>query len=160
MEIINRGTASQTVKNIHKLYNNPFLLAPLITEFYSNFNRQPKDILLSYLIFPMVLYSESEEYLNRTDKRKSLITYNKTSSRIYGLPERIIEYKELTQLSIQYSVDSKFISVNQDLSISVKNKPNITDSTTLPIKSTSNLAKMFCKHDIVTIYKMLGIKKI
>src|ERR1035437_4634959 len=135
MEISNARIASQSIESIYKLYNNPFLLAPLIIEFYSNYKSQPKDILLAYLIFPIVLHNESEKGLRRANSNRSLITYRRENNRICGLPERLSEYKELTQFCLQYEIDSEFVVVNKDLSICVINKPPINDSSLLPIQS-------------------------
>jgi hypothetical protein len=47
---------SKIVENLNILYNNPFILTPIIVKFYENYEgKQSRDMLLSYLILPLVL---------------------------------------------------------------------------------------------------------
>lgn len=52
---------SKYVNSVYKLNNNIFVLAPLFVSFYKNLKPNPKNLLLSYLVLPLVLYKTSQE---------------------------------------------------------------------------------------------------
>ena len=151
---------NKTIDNLYGLFNNPFILTPLVVEFYKNLTPQPKDILLAYLILPFVLYHESRDDLQRADVRRTLIIFKRENNRIYGLQDRLIEYKSLTNLCIQNAIDTGLIEINENLSVVVKKENSCDPSLQLSFNASTNLAKMLSKHEIVTIYRLTGIKRI
>lgn len=151
----------KALNSIYRLYNNPFILTPIIVEFYSNNISKEKDILLSNLILPIVLFEESRDALQVANSQRSLITFRrKNNNRIFGLQERVSEYKYLTTVCLQHAIANKFIEVTKELSVKVKNKIECDSSLVKSYKASSNLAKMFNNYDIVSIYRLLGIKKL
>jgi len=63
------------IQNIYNLYNNPFILTPLLIEFYKNYDSRPNSLLLADLIFPFVLYAESRDSLQTKTTKRTLIGY-------------------------------------------------------------------------------------
>lgn len=151
---------SKAIDNIYKLYNNPFILTPLVVEFYSNFQSRDKDILLSNLVLPIALFESSKLALQRADNRRTLITFRRDNQRMYGLQARVQEYKEITRLCVQCALDNKLIEISDTLSVSVKNKIDCDQSLKSASVASGNLAKMLNKYDIVSAYRLLGIKKL
>ena len=162
---------SKYIDNVYKVNNNTFLLTPLIVEFYKELKVTNKNVLLSYLVLPLVLNNKSKEALISASTRSSIFSFvsNKQKNKdgvkhvenIFGLPDRIFEYKEQTNRCLQFAIDSKWISLNEDLSVNVLNKSGnkpleLKDS----LKAASNLHKIFKDLDVVTIYRLLGIKKL
>jgi len=162
---------SKYIDSIYRVNNNPFVLTPLIVEFYRKLELTHRNILLSYLVFPLVLHQKSKEALKIASTKSNIFSFvsNKLKNKdgiknvenIFGLPERVNEYKELTNICIQYAIDNKWICINDDLSVSTLIAPtdisaNLKDS----YKAASNLHKLFKDLDVVMIYRLLGIKKL
>ncbi|WP_427871508.1 three component ABC system middle component [Flavobacterium sp. MMS24-S5] len=166
---------SKVIENFDILYNNPFNLTPIIVKFYETYQgKQPKDILLSYLILPLVLYEDSNAALkNRKKELRTFINYCqkkdlqkkhleiKKNEKLFGLPDRVQEYKEITNLCLQYAFDTNCLQLNEDLSISfLKNNLKKESSSIQYIKIAENLACLFKNEKMTHIYMRLGIKKL
>lgn len=162
---------SKYIDSIYKVNNNTFALTPIIVEFYKKLEQTNKNVLLSYLVLPLVLNRKSKEALLSTTTRSSIYSFvsNKQKNKeniknvenIFGLPSRMNEYKELTNSCLQYAIDNNWISINANLSVNVLTT-SIICSTDLKEshKAASNLHKIFKDLDVVTIYRLLGIKKL
>ncbi len=168
---------TKSVEYLYTLHNNPFLLTPIIVKFYEEYRgKQPKDILLSYLILAICLYDDSKRILQRKNKGRDLRTFINYSrkedlkkhkkeitknQKLFGLPDRINEYKEMTNLCLQYALDRGNLKVNKDLSISfVKNDFAHDNTLTEFIKASENLALMLKHEKLINIYIKLGIKNL
>jgi len=151
----------KSIKHIHKIFNNPFLFTPLLVNFYKNYNGQKKDLLLSYLILPLVLHDETKTWLQKARSSSSLTTFGKNRENYYGLAERVKEFKHTTNQCLQYAIDNNIIIIKEDLQIQVE-KPDIECSKILEksFKASENLVKIFKDIDIVSVYRFLGVKRI
>lgn len=169
---------SKTIEHLYTLYNNPFYLTPLIVKFYEKYEgKQERDILLSYIIFPIALYEDSKEILvkkyakrdirmflnfNRKESQsKKSLSEIKKNNKLFGLPDRVDEFKELTNLCLQYAFDKGCLKLNDDLSISFVKFDFERDNTLVEFLAVSeNLALMLKKERITHIYMKLGIKNL
>lgn len=151
----------KSIKHVHKVYNNPFLLTPLILSFYKNYSGQPKDILLSYLILPLILHDSSRVWLKSATTRSSLTTFGRNRENYYGLPERIEEYKNITNKCIQYAIDKKVIIINNEMQVSLlQSEIEIPTFLGDSVKAAENIYKIFKNLDIASIYRSLGVKQL
>lgn len=166
---------SKTIENLEILNNNPFILTPIIVQFYEKYNgKQEKDMFLAYLILPLVLYEYSKivlkskkkelrtfiNYVQKEDINNKKIEINK-NDKLFGLPGRVNEYKELTNLCLQYAFDTGTLRLNKDLSITyIKNDFKVDKSIIEYIEASKNLALLLKNEKITHIYMRLGIKKI
>ncbi|MGZ6519347.1 MAG: three component ABC system middle component [Bacteroidia bacterium] len=152
---------SRFVNNIFKIHNNPFILSPLIIEFFRNTQPKSKNILLAYLVFPLILNEDSRENLQKVKVTSSIHTFGKKRENFYGLPGRVQAYKDITNKCIQYAIDSRLININEDLSVDVLCKSVKTvKSLNNCAKASSNLHKIFKDLDVIAIYRLLGIKSL
>jgi hypothetical protein len=168
---------SKIVENLNILYNNPFILTPIIVKFYENYEgKQSRDMLLSYLILPLVLYEDSKCVLLNKNKRRDLRTFInyrmkedekknkkeiKKNNKLFGLPDRVDEYKDMTNLCLQYAFDSGSLQLQSDLSIKFLEYKYKADNSLIEyLKVAENLALLLKKEKITHIYMRLGIKKI
>ena len=152
---------STAIESFAILHYSPFVIAPLFEAFYENTHVQPNDILLAYIVLPLTLPENSRLYLKRATVASSLSTFCKESSRLYGLPERVLELREVTHACIQLVIDSGGIGVNSDLSVQFRCR-NI-DASTCPkdaIMAAEKLGKLCQSYDVPSIYRLLGVKKI
>lgn len=155
---------SNAIQSLGALHNNPFIFAPLFSPFYKSLGEKPKSVLLSYLVLPFVLYPESRTFLVRATKRSSLRTLmgkRGERERIYGLDERIAEYRWLTNTSFQHTVDMGVLQIRETLSVDV-----VSDWSTDPmcspeqLKAAHRLGLLFAPFDVPTIYRTIGVKKL
>jgi hypothetical protein len=153
---------SKLVNSVYQIHNNPFILAPLIVEFFKHTKPQPNNILLAYLVLPLVLQQDSRESLKGVRIDSTIHSIGKKKKEIFfGLPERVKAYKELTNKSLQYAIDNKLIKINEELAVDVLIKKNtVTNSLKDALKASSNLHKIFKDLDVVAIYRLLGIKEL
>ena len=104
---------SKYVDSVYKFNNNIFVLAPIFVAFYQNLKPNPKNLLLSYLVLPLVLYKTSQEKIKNTNNRSSIFSFldskdKRKRANVYGLPERVQEYKEITNQCILYAIENEW----------------------------------------------------
>lgn len=154
------------IDSVYKIHNNPFVFTPLIVAFYENLEQKQKNILLAYLVLPLVLNERSKQTLQTVRTTSNIHTFmdSKDKSKrenIFGLPERIKNYKEITNQCIQHAIDNQWIKVNNDLSIEfLKKVDDKVENLNQSFKASSNLHKIFRDLDVVTIYRLLGVKEL
>lgn len=150
------------IEYLYTLYNNIFAYTPLLHSFYEEYIGQDKDVLLSYLILPLVLNETSRNKLVKLTARSSLFTFCKYEECIIGLPERIKQYKAVTNDCIQYGVDRGLFTVSDSLHIEVSKLENsenfIVDND--KIKAAKKIAMILKSFDIPTIYRNLGVAEL
>lgn len=152
---------SNAIQSLGELHNNPFIFAPLFSPFYKSLGEKPKSFLLSYLVLPLVLYPKSHTFLVGARSTSSLRTLMGKKERIYGLDERIAEYRGLTNTSLQHAMDMGVLQVGEKLSVDV-----VSDWTTETLcspdqlKAASKFGILLAPFDVPTVYRMIGVKKI
>lgn len=115
---------SKYVDSIYKVNNNIFVLAPLFVAFYQNLKPTSKNLLLSYLVLPLILYKTSQQKIKTSNNRSSIFSFLNSKEKtkrenVYGLPKRVQEYKEITNQCILYAIENKWLKLNDDLSVVV-----------------------------------------
>lgn len=150
------------IDNISTIHNNVFSLTPILLSFYTNLRKREKNILLAYLIFPIVFNQEClKELLEfNSNSRLTRITMNKKI--MAGFQENFEYYKQITNNCLQYALDCKFIEIDNDLSVNVKVANNETTNIIDPsldnsMRLASRLHKIFTL-DVLSIYIQFGIK--
>ena len=152
---------SNAIQNFEIIYNNPFILTPLFHSFYKEISGKPKNVLLSYLLLPLVLPEKSKKFLIRANSRSSILTLVKDRQRIFGIAERIYEYRELTNACLQNAFDIRSMTLSEDQSISVKNDYSFVElSPHGTLKAASKLGRLFSPFEIAAIFRMLGVKQL
>jgi hypothetical protein len=152
---------STALESYAALHYSPFVLAPLFEAFYEMAAPQPKNILLAYLVLPLTLYLPSRTFLKNAKSTSSLRTFCSEPLRLYGLPDRVKEYRSLTHTSLQLGFDSAGLRIAEDLSIAVlARKLDASACPTNAVKAAEKLGSIFGPLDIPAIYRFLGIKKL
>jgi hypothetical protein len=157
---------SKYVDSVYKINNNIFVLAPIFIAFYQSLKPSPKNLLLSYLVLPLVLYKTSQEKIKNSNKTSSIFTFldskdKKKRANVYGLPKRVQEYKEITNQCILYAIENKWLKLDDDLSVVVlEEQKNTIPSLNDAFKASSKLCNIFQDLDVVSIYRQLGVKEL
>lgn len=150
---------SKFVDHIFTIHNNPFILFPLICEFFKTTPTKSGNLLLAYLVLPLVLNERSRATLLRVNTRSSILSFATKKENLFGLPERVETYKNLTNQCILHSKDMGIMAINDDLSVVIvgdipKTSPDYNDH----LKASRNIHKILKELDVVTIYRLLGVK--
>ena len=152
---------SKYIDNLYEAHNNIFIFTPLIIKFYKDLQPIPKNILLSYLVLPMVLHEDSKNNLKNAKTTSSIHTYMNKNDNLFGLPNRVQNYKKITNNCLQYALAQNWIKINDDLSITVtQEQDNKIENLNISFRASSNLYKIFGELGVVEIYKLLGMKKL
>ena len=143
------------------IFNNPFLLAPILPAFYKALGDKDRSALLAYLVLPLVLPSSSRRALVNSNKASSLRTFTKEVDRIYGLGQRIANQRRMTNLILQHTIDFEFVEIAEKASIIVT--PKLLPSGICPpdmLKAASKFGSLCAPHSVPSVFLQLGIKKL
>lgn len=145
---------------IYTLRRTPFALAPIIHSFYDRWDPTEKDILLSYLVLPLVTYKPMHKFLHYAGKNSSLRTLMQEPSRVLGLEARIEEYRPITNASLLILTSEKSVKVNDDMSVEPQGKIREENANAQLIKYARKLAIVFNGENVVSVYRSLGLKSL
>lgn len=152
---------ANAIIHINNLHNNAYILSPIIEAFYESTNKRSKDILLSYLVLPLLIHSKSNDKINKSNVRSTIYTTFSDPSIIYGINERVEYFKNITNKCLMLSSIENSIEIEDDMSVRfIERKIDYTFCNQEKLKSATKLAKLFNSHDIVEIYRKLGITKL
>ncbi|QKF62443.1 three component ABC system middle component [Campylobacter mucosalis] len=157
---------STFIDSIYRLNNNSFIFTPLIVSFYEKLPQTPKNILLAYLVLPLVLNDISRKNIKNSKKSSTIYTFANTRDKdkrknLFGLTIRVKRYKDLTNSCIQYAIDNGMLLIESDLSVKfIKPSKSIHNNLKDAHNACCKLHNIFKDLDIVTIYKMLGVNEL
>ena len=83
--------SSNSIEHLFTLQRSPIALAPVIHNFFAHSEPRERDLLLSYLVLPMVLYPTMQTYLLAVRKTSNLRTLCNEQSRLVA-----VSYTHLT----------------------------------------------------------------
>ena len=149
---------SKMAESFHEICNSPFSLANCFIFTYKDMPVKNNNILLAYLVLPLVLYPASLNFLQHANKTSSLLTLRKNKERIAGLPQRISYYKELTNLCLQYLMDNNLLFVDNDMSVHVNAEMKIPTARTKEELAATKISLIFQDIPIQTVYRQLGVR--
>lgn len=146
--------------HIYTLRRTPFALAPVIHSFYDHWDPTEKDILLSYLVLPLVTYKPMHRFLHYAGKTSSLRTLMQEPKRVLGLEARIEEYKPITNASLLILTSEKSVKINDDLSVAPQGKIREENADAQLVKYARKLAVVLTGENVVSVYRSLGLKSL
>lgn len=153
---------SKVIQYLNTLYSNPFIFGQVLHTFYSALSEKDNSVLLSYLMFPLTLYPNSQMYLTqKRNKNSCLRILAKEHSRIYGIQERIQEYRSITNTTLQYAIDIGTLKINECMSVEILSEwPSGSISPPNANKAAERLGEFMGAYDVPTIYRMIGVRKL
>lgn len=146
--------------HIYTLRRTPFALAPVIHSFYDHWDQIEKDILLSYLVLPLVTYKPLHKFLHNAGKTSSLRTLMQEPSRVLGLEARIEEYKSITNACLLILTSEKSFKINEDMSVETQGKIREENADAQILKYARKLAVVLTGENVVSVYRTLGLKSL
>ncbi len=152
--------ATQVSDHLYTLHRTPFALAPVIQSFYENWEPLEKDILLSYLILPLVTYKPMHGFLKFARRDSNVRTMGSDSARLVGLALRVEEFKPITNAALLILAAEKSLEITPELSIRSLKKPHSINADKALVKYSQKLAMVLSGENVVSIYRMLGLKSL
>lgn len=151
---------TQVSDHLYTLHRTPFTMAPVIQSFYQHWEPVEKDILLSYLILPIVTYKPMHAFLNRARRDSSIRTMASDAERLIGLAMRVEEFKPITNAAMLILTAENSLEITPELSVRSLQKPQSINSDKSLLKYSQKLAMVFSGENVVSIYRMLGVKSL
>lgn len=148
------------IDHLFTLQRSPFSLAPIIHQFYKHSTPQERDVLLSYLVLPMVLYPPMRDYLLTVRSTSSLRTLCKNQSRLIGLTTRVQDFKPLTHAAMLVLKAEQGIEVSDDLSVRPIGDVRTANANQELLEAGRRLALICTGVDVVSTYRTLGFKSL
>ncbi|UDU83175.1 three component ABC system middle component [Pseudomonas sp. HN2-3] len=151
---------TQASDHLYTLHRTPFALAPVIQSFYQHWEPVEKDVLLSYLILPLVTYKPMHAFLHRARRDSSVRTMAADVERLIGLALRVEEFKPITNAALLILAAEKSLEITPDLSVRTLQKPRSANADKALLKYGQKLAMVLSGENVVSIYRMLGLKSL
>ncbi|WP_414869835.1 three component ABC system middle component [Pseudomonas sp. IT-347P] len=152
--------STSAADHIYTLRRTPFALAPVIQSFYDHWDPTEKDILLSYLILPLITYKPLHKFLHYAGKKSSLRTMMQEPERLLGLELRIEEFKPITNAALLILRSEMRLVINEDMSVATLGKVQEKNSDEKLLKYARKLAVVFTGENVLSIYRSLGLKSL
>ena len=146
--------------HLYTLHRTPFALAPVIQSFYQDWEPVEKDILLSYLILPLVTYKPMHAFLKGARRDSSVRTMASDARRLVGLAMRVEEFKPITNAALLILTAEKSLEITPELSVCSVKKPLAVNSDKILLRYSQKLAMVLSGEGVVSTYKMLGLKSL
>lgn len=153
---------SRAVDSIYTILNNPFTYEELFTTFYKNYNNKENDLLLSYLILPLVLNEDSRRKILHLNKKSNLLSLTKDRNSIIGLELMITENMTLTNKCIQLCLAHGYLILGNKMELVRTDKllsQKVLNDNELS-RAVKKIAQLIETYDVVSVYRMLGVKNI
>ncbi len=152
---------SNALDYISTLYFTPYKTGPLLAYFYKQLDPSSKNILLSYLVLPLILTPDSRIKLKHSNIRSNLVTFSSEKQVLFGLQDKVIEFKERTNKCLLLLIENKTIILNEDLSVNFNDHQLESSATPKDyIRASKNLGILLNKYNVVDCYRMLGLQKL
>src|SRR5688500_4818308 len=138
------------IDHLFTLQRTPFALAPVIHRFYEFSDAKERDVLLSYLVLPMVLYPPMRTFLMGARATSSLRTMCKEQSRLVGLAARVQDFKSLTNAALLILTEERGIKVADNLSVRSIGEVRTGNANKELLEAGQKLATVFADVDVVS----------
>lgn len=150
---------SNFLSEVVKIQYNSFTLAPALLSYYENCQVKKDNILLLYLLFPVVLNRDWIDGAPRVQKRSRLESWVKDNRiHVEGLPERITTFQRLSETTLQFCIDMEYVAVNEMNNVVVKCNPYRNRGRFT--ESAIRLTKLIGNNSPSKVYATLGIKEL
>lgn len=148
------------IEHLFTLQRSPIALAPVIHQFFANSQPRERDLLLSYMILPMVLYPPMHKFLIRANKLSNLRTLCDDHARLVGLAHNTEQFKPITNAALLVLRAEKAIEVTDKLTVKSISDVHQANASSDLLKASRKLAMICADADIVSIYRTLGFKSL
>ena len=150
---------SNIISEVVKIQYNSFTMAPALLSFFENCEVKKDNILLLYLLFPVVMNRDWIDGAPRVQRRSRLESWVKDNRiQVEGLPERITTFQRLSETTLQFCIDMEYVAVNEMNNVVVKYNPYRNRGRFT--ESAIRLTKLIGNNSPSKVYATLGIKEL
>lgn len=150
---------SNIISEVVKVRFNSFTLAPVVLSYYENCQVKRDNVLLLYLLFPVVLNSDWIGGSPRAQRRSRLETWVKENKiHVEGLPERIATFQRLSETTLQYCIDMEYATLDDKNNVVVKTNPY--KSRSRYTDSAVRLTRLIGSSSPAKVYATFGIREL
>ena len=153
---------SNIISEVIKIKYNSFTMAPVLLSYYESCKVKRDNVLLVYLLFPVILSSDWMQSSPRVQIRSRLEAWVRDNRlHIEGLPERLQTFQHLSETTLQYCIDMQYAIVDENNNVVVVNNPFKAKGRKSHFEdSATRFAKLLGSNSPTTIYSTLGIKEL
>lgn len=145
------------IHHLTTLHNNPFIFSKAFFEFYSTLGLKENSLLLSYLVLPLTLHKPCRDFLSSARSTSNFHTMSERQGLLNGMQQRVYEYKDLTNVTLQYLRGSNKVEISNRMVTVIKGASEEAPTPQKMVKAAQRLA-VFCRTpEVPMIYKKLGI---
>jgi hypothetical protein len=148
------------IEHLFTLQRSPIALAPVIHNFFANSKPRERDLLLSYLILPMVLYPAMQSALLGVRKTSNLRTLCRDQSRLVGLIHNTQQFKSLTNAALLVLQAEQSIELTDELTVNSIKDVRASNANPKQLEAARRLSMVCAEADVATIYRTLGFKSL
>jgi len=151
---------SDPIEHLYTLHTNPFLFATTLRGFFEYSKPRQHSVLLSYLVLPIVLDQGNRDFLEsarRTSNLRTMLTHRQL---LTAIPQRLEDYREVTNDTLRYLISSNLLTVNGtqvQLGLSDALDPVAPPGA---VAAANKLAEFLNPFDVPTIYRLLGVMQL
>lgn len=147
------------VSALGSLHQNPYVLAPYLESFYRNVS--DKDILLSYLVLPMLFDSMTLSKLKVIRSDSTVFTKFSDKNLLSGIELRVQEFKRTTNMCLQVLFELGVFEKGEARNILVSSESLIPKTANREkVKAAHQLAKLLDSYEVRECYRFLGVKSL
>ena len=140
---------------------NIFNLAPVIMSFYKECNVKQDNLLLSYLIIPLICSTKWDGNLVKIQKRSNLVHWLRENKiPIEGLSEKIYFFQSYTTSALQYCFDMKWAYIDENNNIVLTDNKEWDKKGIINMQTAQKISSLFKEMTVTQIYSSFGISKI
>lgn len=152
---------TSAIEHLGNLHQNPYILAPLIEVFYREVPQDKRDILLSYLVLPLLFNKDIIPLLKVVRDDSTFFTKFKDKSVLSDVSSSVESFKKITNSCLQILIELNVMSLVGDRNLNIeKNSISSYSDDESKKKAAKNLAKLIGDYDIVECYRLLRITKL
>jgi hypothetical protein len=152
--------SAKPIEHLFTLQRSPIALAPVIHSFFAHSQPRERDLLLSYLVLPMVLYPAMQDYLLTVRKTSNLRTLCKEQKRLVGLTYNTQQFKSLTNAALLVLQAERSIELTDALTVKSIKDVRATNANPKQLEAARRLSMVCAEADVVSIYRTLGFKSL
>lgn len=148
------------IDHLFTLQRSPIALAPVIHHFYQLSKARERDVLLSYLVLPLVLYPPMRSFLVNANVTSCLRTMCDKRERLVGLVDRVEQFKPLTHAALLVLTTEGSITFTDRMSVNSVGEVRRANAKPELINAAKGLATICADEELITVYRMLGVKSL
>lgn len=157
---------SSHIRVLQNISFNPFFLSAVLQHFLSGYAKKDADLYLFYLVFPIIFYKPSRNFLLHANKKSSIYSMflDDWDSRISlgGIQERYQYFRDLTGKALIVAANEEKISIGKVVNLlQAADYKKVKEAEVKAFfRAAHYLGVLFKKTNTQDIFRKLGVRSI